>query len=589
MNDQRNVILAVVLTMVILFGYKFYMGQFEEPVPAETSQTGSMAPVQSNNGADTNVDFEDLPAASGSTNQAMGLDTGAVAPQNRDDAIAATRRIPILSDSVSGSIRLQGGRIDDLSLVHYTQTLEEGSPHVVLLSPDGTEKPYYIDYGWVSSTEARTAIPGANTPWTTTDAQLSPGQPVTLTWDNGEGLTFTRIYEIDENYMVSINQSVVNNSNRTANLQPYGLIKRSGTPDISGFFILHEGPIGVFADGLEELSYEDLRDDGDETFQGVGGWAGITDKYWLTAIVPNIEDTVATDFRYRKRNGVDQYQTSMRGEGGIVGPGQTLAIESHLFAGAKINSMIDDYEAALNIKLFDRAIDWGVMYYLTKPIFFALKFLNDYVGNFGVAILLLTVLIKLLFFQLANKSYVSMSAMRRLQPKQTALREKFADDKQRQQQELMKLYKEENVNPVSGCLPMLIQIPVFFALYKVLFVSIEMRQAPFFGWVHDLSAPDPLLVTNLFGLIPWDPPSMIAIGVWPLAMGISMFVQQKLNPAPQDPMQAKIFLLMPIMFTFMLAAFPVGLVIYWTWNNLLTIAQQSVIMKRHGAFDTKAA
>jgi len=587
MNDQRNVILAVVLTMVILFGYDFYMGQFEEPVPTETTQTNNMAAVQSNNGAD--VDFDDLPAASASTNQSMGMDAGAVAPQNRDEAIAATRRIPIISDSVSGSIRLKGGRIDDLSLVKYSQSLVEGSPDVVLLSPDGTNNPYYIDYGWVSSTEARTAIPGASTPWTTTDTQLSPGQPLTLTWDNGEGLTFTRIYEIDENYMVSVHQGVVNNSSRTANLQPYGLIKRSGTPEISGFFILHEGPIGVFDDGLEELSYEDLRDDGDATFGGIGGWAGITDKYWLTAIIPDIEDTVATDFRHRKRNGIDQYQTSMRGEGGVVAPGQSLAIDTHLFAGAKINSMIDEYEATLNIKLFDRAIDWGVMYYLTKPIFFALKFLNDYVGNFGVAILLLTVVIKLLFFQLANKSYVSMSAMRRLQPKQTALREKFADDKQRQQQELMKLYKEENVNPVSGCLPMLVQIPVFFALYKVLFVSIEMRHAPFFGWVHDLSAPDPLLITNLFGLIPWDPPSLIAIGVWPLAMGVSMFIQQKLNPAPQDPMQAKIFLLMPIMFTFMLAAFPVGLVIYWTWNNILTIAQQSVIMKRHGAFDTKTA
>jgi YidC/Oxa1 family membrane protein insertase len=288
---------------------------------------------------------------------------------------------------------------------------------------------------------------------------------------------------------------------------------------------------------------------------------------------------------HRKRNGIDNYQTSMRGTGGTIAPGQTLTNASHLFAGAKINSMIDAYGESMDIRLFDRAIDWGWLYYLTKPIFYALSFLQDYVGNFGVAILLLTVLIKLLFFQLANKSYVSMSAMRKLQPKMVALRERYADDKQKQQQEMMKMYQEEKVNPVSGCLPMLIQIPVFFALYKVLFVSIEMRQAPFFGWVQDLSAPDPLLITNLFGLIPFDPPGFLAIGIWPLLMGITMYAQQKLNPAPQDPVQAKVFMLLPIMFTFLLAAFPVGLVIYWTWNNVLTIAQQWVIMKRHGAFD----
>jgi YidC/Oxa1 family membrane protein insertase len=398
-------------------------------------------------------------------------------------------------------------------------------------------------------------------------------------------LVFARTFSIDENYMLQVDQSVTNNADRDVNVQPYGLIKRTGTPEISGFFILHEGPIGVFADGLEEIDYEDLRDDGDVNFQSTGGWAGITDKYWLVAMVPDNEAATETYMVHRKRNGIDNYQASMRSTGGTIAPGQTLTNASHLFAGAKINSMIDAYGESMDIRLFDRAIDWGWLYYLTKPIFYALSFLQDYVGNFGVAILLLTVLIKLLFFQLANKSYVSMSAMRKLQPKMVALRERYADDKQRQQQEMMKMYQEEKVNPVSGCLPMLIQIPVFFALYKVLFVSIEMRQAPFFGWVQDLSAPDPLLITNLFGLIPFDPPGFLAIGVWPLLMGITMYAQQKLNPAPQDPVQAKVFMLLPIMFTFLLAAFPVGLVIYWTWNNVLTIAQQWVIMKRHGAFD----
>jgi len=514
---------------------------------------------------------------------------GSAQTQSRDAAIADSARITITSDKLKGSIRLAGGRLDDLILTEYRDTLEDDSPYVVLLAPQGTDNPYYVDYGWVSTTEPRSALPGANTPWTTTNTKLTSSQPVTLTWDNGEGLTFTRTYQIDDNYMLDINQAVVNNSSRTVTVQPYGLIKRTGTPETSGFFILHEGPIGVFEDGLEELSYEDLRDEADIAFTSTGGWTGITDKYWLTALIPANEDHVAADFRHRKRNGIDQYQTSMRGDGGTLAPGQSMATQTHLFAGAKINSMIDVYSEELNIRLFDRAIDWGMLYYLTKPIFFALKYINDYVGNFGVAILLLTVMIKALFFQLANKSYVSMSGMRKLQPKMAALREQYADDKPRQQQELMKLYKEEKVNPVSGCLPMLVQIPVFFALYKVLFVSIEMRQAPFFGWVHDLSAPDTMLITNFFGLIPWDPPSMIAIGVWPLAMGLSMFVQQKLNPAPPDPIQAKIFLMMPIMFTFLLASFPVGLVIYWTWNNLLTIIQQSVIMKRHGAFDQKAS
>jgi YidC/Oxa1 family membrane protein insertase len=590
MNDQRNIILAVVLTMVILFGYDLYMSQFEQLVPAETSEPGDLVAVGTTAAGNADVNFDDLPAASAGPSQAdTGMSLGAQPIQSHDEAIASSPRIPIVSDNISGSLRLTGGRIDDLSLSSYHETLDAQSPGVTLLAPQGTENPYFVDYGWVSTTEARTALPGANTPWTTSDQKLAPGSPVTLTWDNGEGLLFSRVFEIDENYMLSVTQGLTNNSNRSVSVQPYGLIKRTGTPEISGFFILHEGPIGVFEDGLEEISYEDLRDDAEYAFNGTGGWAGITDKYWLTAIIPANEDRVSTDFRHRTRNGVDHYQTSVRGDGGTLAPGQSMSTQTHLFAGAKINSLIDDYAAALDIRLFDRAIDWGVLYYLTKPIFFALKYINDYVGNFGVAILLLTVLIKLLFFQLANKSYVSMSGMRKLQPKMAALREQYADDKPRQQQELMKLYKEEKVNPVSGCLPMLIQIPVFFALYKVLFVSIEMRHAPFFGWVHDLSAPDPLLVTNLFGLIPWDPPSMIAIGVWPLAMGISMFVQQKLNPAPPDPIQAKIFLLMPIMFTFLLAAFPVGLVIYWTWNNLLTIAQQSVIMKRHGAFDQKPA
>jgi len=577
MSEQRNIVLAIILTMAILFSFDMYMAQFQPPVD-EAAQSQAM------NGDNA------VPPASGDLPPAANLPgmeaMGAVqAVRPRAEVLADDDRVTISTPKLKGSIRLKGARFDDLILTAYKESLETDAQDVVLLAPQHSDDPYYVEYGWVSTTEPSSALPTANSVWKADRTSLTPQTPVTLTWDNGQGLAFARTFSIDENYMLQVDQSVTNNADRDVNVQPYGLIKRTGTPEISGFFILHEGPIGVFADGLEEIDYEDLRDDGDVNFQSTGGWAGITDKYWLVAMVPDNEAATETYMVHRKRNGIDNYQASMRSTGGTIAPGQTLTNASHLFAGAKINSMIDAYGESMDIRLFDRAIDWGWLYYLTKPIFYALSFLQDYVGNFGVAILLLTVLIKLLFFQLANKSYVSMSAMRKLQPKMVALRERYADDKQKQQQEMMKMYQEEKVNPVSGCLPMLIQIPVFFALYKVLFVSIEMRQAPFFGWVQDLSAPDPLLITNLFGLIPFDPPGFLAIGVWPLLMGITMYAQQKLNPAPQDPVQAKVFMLLPIMFTFLLAAFPVGLVIYWTWNNVLTIAQQWVIMKRHGAFD----
>ena len=577
MSEQRNIVLAIILTMAILFGFDMYMAQFQPPVD-EAAQSQAM----NGDNAVPPASGDLPPAASLPGMEAMGA-VQAVRP--RAEVLADDDRVTISTPKLKGSIRLKGARFDDLILTAYKDSLEADAQDVVLLAPQHSDNPYYVEYGWVSTTEPSSALPTANSVWKADRTSLTPQTPVTLTWDNGQGLVFARTFSIDENYMLQVDQSVTNNADRDVNVQPYGLIKRTGTPEISGFFILHEGPIGVFADGLEEIDYEDLRDDGDVNFQSTGGWAGITDKYWLVAMVPDNEAATETYMVHRKRNGIDNYQASMRSTGGTIAPGQTLTNASHLFAGAKINSMIDAYGESMDIRLFDRAIDWGWLYYLTKPIFYALSFLQDYVGNFGVAILLLTVLIKLLFFQLANKSYVSMSAMRKLQPKMVALRERYADDKQKQQQEMMKMYQEEKVNPVSGCLPMLIQIPVFFALYKVLFVSIEMRQAPFFGWVQDLSAPDPLLITNLFGLIPFDPPGFLAIGVWPLLMGITMYAQQKLNPAPQDPVQAKVFMLLPIMFTFLLAAFPVGLVIYWTWNNVLTIAQQWVIMKRHGAFD----
>ncbi|MEM7652937.1 MAG: membrane protein insertase YidC, partial [Pseudomonadota bacterium] len=410
-------------------------------------------------------------------------------------------------------------------------------------------------------------------------------RPLVLTWDNGEGLIFKRTYTLDENYMFTVNQSVENNTGSPVQLFPFGRIIRHGQPDTLGFFILHEGLVGVFNETLSEIDYDDLIDDGPQKFSSAGGWLGFADKYWLVTLIPGQEDQVDATFRHYLRGGTDRFQVDYlsRSDTGITIPaGGRGESESHLFAGAKEVKVLQAYEEQLRIPRFEFAIDWGWLHFITRPFFWALDQINNVVGNFGIAILVLTVIIKLVFFPLANTSYKSMSRMKLLAPEMTKIRERFKDDRVAQQQEMMALYKREKVNPVSGCLPIIIQIPVFFALYKVLFVTIEMRHAPFFGWIQDLSAPDPTTMFNLFGLIPWDPPSLLMIGIWPLLMGFTMWFQQKLNPAPPDPIQAKVFMFLPIIFTFMLASFPAGLVIYWTWNNALSILQQWVIMKRMG-------
>ncbi|PPR76228.1 MAG: Membrane protein insertase YidC, partial [Alphaproteobacteria bacterium MarineAlpha3_Bin4] len=405
---------------------------------------------------------------------------------------------------------------------------------------------------------------------------------VTLSWDNGDGLVFHRTYAIDDNYMVSITQRLANNGPRAVAVHPYGLISRRGTPETTGFYILHEGLLGVFDGTLSEIDYDDLQETGLIEQRSTGGWLGITDKYWLAALIPDQTTTTTSRFLHRIASGVDKYQVDYRGPKLVAPAGGGVETRNHLFTGAKEVLLMDGYEKAYGIDRFELAIDWGWFYFLTKPIFYSLLWINDHVFNLGLAILLLTVVIKLAFFPLANKSYTSMSKMKKLQPEMTKMRERFGDDKVKLNQEMMALYKREKVNPASGCLPIVVQIPVFFALYKVLFVTIEMRHAPFFGWIQDLSAPDPTTVFNLFGVLPWTPPEFLMIGVWPLLMGITMFLQQKLNPQPTDPVQAKIFLFLPIMFTFLLARFPAGLVIYWAWNNLLSMLQQWVIMRRMG-------
>ncbi len=576
--DQKNLILAIVLSVIILLGFQLF---FAPPPPEPGSQTVSETPTQA-------PDAGGVPQVPGA-NQGQGQ---ALSPSlSRDDVVAESPRIRIDTPQLEGSIALLGGRIDDLILKSYRETLNPESDRIVLLSPSGSERPYFADFGW-SAADRSLVLPNSQTLWQADYQELRPDQPVTLSWNNGEGLTFQRRYELDENYMFNVTQTVVNRSGAAVDLSPYGLISRSGTPNVLGFYILHEGLLGVFSEdgensALKEVDYDDLQDDGVIAQDSVGGWIGITDKYWLVALVPDQSKTSKSRFVHSAKDGLDKYQTDFLQAPISIASGSSAENSSHLFAGAKKVLLLDRYKDDLGIARFDLAVDFGWFFYLTKPMFYALHWLAEQTGNFGVAILLLTVAVKIAFFPLANKSYRSMAKMRKLQPKMLELREQYGDDKQRLNQEMMELYKKEGANPMSGCLPILVQIPVFFALYKVLFVNIEMRQAPFFGWVQDLSAPDPTSILNIFGLLPWDVPELgvlnvISLGVWPILMGITMFLQQQLNPQPTDPMQAKIFLFMPIIFTFLLAQFPAGLVIYWTWNNTLSIIQQAVIMKRAG-------
>lgn len=569
MNDQKNMFLAIALSIAILFGFQLLFPADEPVQQAQTTQD----PASST--APTAADGSFTPQIPGGV-QAVAQ----AAQQNRAQTLAASQRIEIDSPRLHGSISVLGGRIDDLTLTDYRETLDDDSAEITLLQPKGLNDAYYAEFGWSA---ANIKVPTAETVWAVDNTVLRAGSDVTLTWDNGEGLLFKRVIGLDENYMFDITDSVTNTGAEAAALYPYGLINRSGTPQTSGFFILHEGLLGVFDQVLEELDYDDLQDLGTQKIDPVqGGWSGITDKYWLTALVPDQGVELNHRFSAYNTNGVDKYQTDYLGPQLVAETGQTVTFTSHFFAGAKELDLLVDYQEKYNVSEFDLAIDFGWFFFITKPFFIAISWLYGYLGNFGVAILAITVLVKLAFFPLANKSYRSMAKMKTLAPKLKALQEQFGDDKQRLNQEMMALYKREKANPASGCLPILVQIPVFFSLYKVLFVSIEMRHAPFFGWIQDLSAPDPTTLFNLFGLIPWDPPQILMIGVWPLLMGLSMFIQQRLNPQPTDPIQAKMMMFLPLVFTFMLAAFPAGLVIYWVWNNVLSIAQQWVIMKRMG-------
>ncbi len=564
MDQQKNLILAIVLSVAILFGFQYFL--------APKFQTPPTAPATSPSAPQTEV-----PAAPGTV-----TGTGPTTIATRESVLGATPRIKIATPRLSGSIDLVGGKIDDLTLTAYREEPDPKSPEIVLLAPEGTAHPYFAEFGWVASDSA-TKIPGADTHWTSSGGALTPDHPVTLSWDNGAGLRFTRRYAIDQDYMFTVTQSVTNNSGAKLSLYPYAYVARKGEVPVSSTYLLHEGPIGVFNNTLEDgYKYTSLDPGKPASFDSIGGWMGFTDKYWLTALIPDQKEKVSANFRHSVQDHTDVYQADYRGGEHALDPGATVTVNDRFFAGAKEVALLDGYEGALGIPRFDRAIDFGWFYFLTKPIFLTLDIFYKYIGNFGLAIMLLTVIIKLIFFPLANKSYKAMSKMKQLQPEMQKLRERFGEDKAKLNQEMMALYKRVGANPMAGCLPIALQIPVFFSLYKVLYVTIEMRQAPFYGWIHDLSAPDPTSFANLFGLLHFAPPHILMIGAWPIIMGITMFLQQKLNPQPPDPVQAKMFMALPFVFTYMLAQFASGLVIYWAWNNTLSIAQQWVIMRRAG-------
>ncbi len=587
--EQKNLFLAIALSALIMIGFQWWSASQrppEETLTAEqqkAAQTKPGTPSTPSTPATSTATPGSAPSAPAAPGMAVpvpgGADSTAQQVEVLRKALAASPRLKIISPRLRGSISLVGARFDDLILNDYRETIEEGSKNISLLLPFGSANPYYADFGWVS---ADTKTPDAATVWTVNNQTLAPRSPVSLSWQNTDGVKFIQDISLDDNYMFTVKQRVVNSGSKLVTVFPFGRISRTGTPEITDFYILHEGLLGVFDGVLKEIDYDEIQESKLIQNKSKGGWIGITDKYWLTALIPDQKTAADNRFSDQLQKNLDNYQVDFRGAAQTIAPGATGETGSRFFAGAKEAQLIIDYRDQLNITRFDLAIDWGWFEFLTKPIFFALAYFNGFLGNMGLSILLLTVLIKLAFFPLANKSYRAMSKMKLLQPEMLKLRERFKDDKARLNQEMMAMYKREKANPASGCLPILPQIPVFFALYKVVFVTIELRHAPFYGWIKDLSAADPLTPINLFGLINWTPPEILAIGVWPIIMGVTMFIQQKLNPPPPDPTQAKIFMFLPIMFTFMLARFPAGLVIYWAWNNALSVLQQYVIMRKAG-------
>jgi YidC/Oxa1 family membrane protein insertase len=572
MENNRNFLITIAISILILVGWQvLYMNprleaQREAARIEAQQQAAQQEQAASSEAAIPQAGSQGVPGMEGTA-------PGQVAP-----------RIAIDTPSLSGSINLAGARIDDLVLKAYRETVEPNSPNITLLEPVLGGRGYFAELGYVGS-ESSGAVPDASTIWSVDgEPVLTPDSPVTLYFVNDQGLRFERRISVDSEYMFTIEDQVVNESGNAVALSAYGRATRYGLPEISGFFILHEGLIGVTGEeGLQEIDYDDLQDARTiEPGKSSDGWLGFTDKYWAVALVPPTQRSFQPRYAYFD-GAASRFQADYLTDSIVLQPNASESFTTQVFAGAKQVSVIDAYEEQYGIRQFELLIDWGWFHFITKPLFYLMDWLYRLLGNFGLAILATTVIVKALFFPLANKSYVSMANMKKVQPAMMEIREKFKDDRIKQQQAMMELYKKERINPLAGCWPVLIQIPVFFALYKVLFVTIEMRHAPFFGWIRDLAAPDPTSIFNLFGLLPYDVPSFLMIGVWPLIMGITMFLQMRMNPTPPDPTQAMVFNWMPVIFTFMLATFPAGLVIYWAWNNSLSILQQGIIMKRQGA------
>jgi YidC/Oxa1 family membrane protein insertase len=577
-ENNKNLLLAFVLALVVLFGWDYFVTRpMVEKEKAKQAELAKLNPPTA-------------PAATAATPAGTGTAAGVPGTSTAPAPVVQAGRVEIETPRLKGSINLAGARLDSLILTTYRETIKAGSPNIELLRPSGNARPYFIEPGWLAAQGSPPVkLPTADTVWTASSKTLAPGKPVTLSWDNGAGQVFRITYAVDEHYLFTVTQAVENKAAAAVSLNPYALISRTKPDKVSATYVLHEGPLGVF-DSLQEINYKDLEDDEpSQSFEGAGGWLGYTDKYWLTAIIPATKSSFKGTFRYTAgvpgRHQADAMLPVVTAPAG--GSAQSVV---NIFAGAKEVRLIEMYKAKLNATLFDRAIDWGWFWYLTKPIFWTMDWFYQLVGNFGVAIILLTLLIKLIMFPIANKAYVSMNRMKILQPKMKEIQERYADDKPRQQQEIMAFMQKEKLNPLGGCLPILLQIPVFYALYKVLFVTIEMRHQPFMLWIKDLSAPDPLTPVNLFGLLPFTPPSILAVGILPILMGVTMWLQMKLSPsAITDPIQQRVFSLLPFIFTFMMAPFAAGLVLYWTVNNILSILQQWVMLKRMEASDAKAA
>ncbi|RAZ90245.1 membrane protein insertase YidC [Mesorhizobium hawassense] len=585
MENNRNFFITIALSVLILTLWQvFYMNPKMEQQREQARVEQQRVEAQKKEAQGTNPGAAATPAPiAGAIPSAPGGDT--VTAASRDQAVAATKRVKIDTPSLEGSINLTGARLDDLKLKHYTETVDKNSPEIQLLNPQALPTGYFAEIGFVA-TDKTGAVPSSDTVWSVEgNPTLTASTPVTLTYTNDKGLTFKRTISVDNDYMFTVSDTVQNSGSAAVSLFNYGRVTRYDKPAVASTYVLHEGLIGVTGtEGLAEYKYAAIEKDKEvKPGKSTDGWLGITDKYWAVTMVPTEKQSFQPRYAYFE-DGRHRYQSDFLTDPINIEAGQSATVETEIFAGAKEVAKINAYEADRHIRQFNLLIDWGWFYFITKPMFWLIDTLYKFFGNFGLAILATTVIVKALFFPLANKSYASMANMKKVQPKMVEIREKYADDKMKQQQAMMELYKTEKINPLAGCWPVALQIPVFFSLYKVLYITIEMRHAPFFGWIHDLAAPDPTSIFNLFGLLPFAAPAFLPhMGAWAVVMGITMFLQMRMNPAPPDPTQAAVFTWMPVIFTFMMGSFPAGLVIYWAWNNTLSILQQGVIMKRQGA------